>query len=320
MATQPEREPTKPIDFSQRAPMFPDQQNPNQQIGMPQQAPPGYYQLPPPPVKKNNAQVLPVMMAMFAIVCSVVISFLMMGKLTAPIGLVTTVDVQEGLITKLNEDLTTPGTGFIPRLEALINSSAKYVQQSDLNGLAPIGIVNAKADITSVNALADQIATLQTTITDQGLLIAQLKADLVEIQEGTVTPPPGTSANITVGAQLQFGSYFVIPKATTTEIQIPVRVTVTNNSNSDMKDVRVYVGFVSQSPLYVAVDWATGSPTLTSLLTQWQSVSGNPLYFQNGWGLNVNANSTVTLQAMLSIQLNTGLVSDMTLAPVAGIA
>ena len=225
---------------------------------------------------------------------------------------IASVDVITGMVNQHEETLNKASTGLLDRLENVINSLGNYAKKSDLSAYALNSQLSGMASVEELNAKIIELKTLlETDIKAAEDAIKSLEDIVDQIQAGDTG---GTTDGLDASIQVQFGQYVVLPHASTSEVLIPLRLILENTTSTNLKDVRLTVYFEASSYV-VSLDWAAGYPVLSGGTTSWVVPYSNVFAFQNGWGLNVNANSTVTINLILGIKLNTALTADIAFSP-----
>lgn len=223
----------------------------------------------------------------------------------------TTMDVVIGQVNQLQESIDNTTDGLKVRLENLINSIGNYAKKTDLSAYALNSQLAGLVTLEELNTKLDELKVLLQTDIDAAMDAISELEDIID-GIGTDTNSPST---IDADIQVQFGEYIVIPHGSTSEISVPLRIILHNNTAENLKDVRLTVYFESSSYLSSVLDWTSGYPTLNGGVTTWVQTYPNIFAFQNGWGLNLSANADVTINLVLTIKLDTALTMDTSFLP-----
>jgi hypothetical protein len=226
---------------------------------------------------------------------------------------ITSVDVIAGMVNQHEATINAENTGLSARLENVINSLGNYAKKAELSAYALNSQLSGLISAEELNVkIAELKSLLETDIKAAEDAIKSLEDIVSQIQAGNTGD---TTDGLDASIQVQFGQYVVLPHGSTSEVLVPLRLIIENTTSANLKDIRLTVYFETNSYV-VLLDWATGYPVLSGGTTSWVVPYSNVFAFQNGWGLNVNANSTVTINLMLGIKLNTALTTDIAFSPV----
>jgi nitrate/TMAO reductase-like tetraheme cytochrome c subunit len=188
---------------------------------------------------------------------------------------------------------TTAVNSQITSIQSQVNNMASTVKSASDKADGAINTINTLN--TKVEAYKTQQATDEATITADKATIVDLTTRVKALETKVVTPTPTSSTGIT--AKIKSTSNVLSASGNTTLIG-SFRVTLTNTTAADVSDIILEI--TSQTDYIGGNHYAT----LSGGGTSWQRQGSDPTYadFINGtWGLNVAANTTVTLYLTLTI-------------------
>jgi len=232
------------------------------------------------------------------------------------LGLTDIVNQGKAETTALKTQVTTAIQGIPNTISSQVNSAISNATSNNANQIASLsGQVSAlqetlNAQTEKISGLEADMASLQDTVADY-----EARLSVLEEQQSS-TDGDSSSSGVTAKIETQFFDYVSLPRDTITEVIVPLRLKITNNTNVDEEDIQLIVSFEPES--WVSLDWAAGYPKLEGSPSLW-SMYGNSTYgmvFVNGWGLSLDANTSRTYQLSLFLKVDTALTTDYMWRPV----
>lgn len=214
----------------------------------------------------------------------------------------------KGLITRVDN---------LEAVNAALQSKVANLNTSTLQ----TDIAQAKTDIATIKTELGNLTTSDTeTKAKVDALTAKvtgLEARIKALEDKLPSSASPAGDAITATIKPQFWDYVSLPAGVLSQ-DATLRLTLKNNLSKDLTDITLTIGFTPSRSM--VMPWAVGYPTLTGGITQWAistygGTTTSYFIFLNGFGLNLKAGETKTINLTLSMKLTTEIAQEIRWEP-----